>query len=134
MFPKAKQEEQPKDPSVQKESVAENNSLQPIGNQASQGMPPVDPGAGNEAMNAQLLDQALNIINDQEPEGGALLEQEPEGEAPQIKDVYYDQMEQKPLFYQDPEEEEKVKEKAEDEDDPLNMSMIVQRPKRRKGR
>ncbi len=131
MFPKAKQEEQPKDPSVQKESVAENNSLQPIGNQASQGMPLVDPGAGNEAMNAQLLDQALNIINDQEPEGGALLEQEPEGEEPQVKDVYYDQMEQKPLFYQDPEEEEKVKEKAEDEDDPLNMSMIVQRPKRR---
>ena len=37
MFPKGKQEEQPKDPSVQKEAIAENKSLQPIGNQASQG-------------------------------------------------------------------------------------------------
>ena len=49
------------------------------------------PGIGNEAMNAQIVNQTLNIINDQE-------------QAPK-QDLYYDQMEQKPLFYQDPEEE-----------------------------
>ena len=129
MFPKANQNEnKPKDPIVQDEVKVENNGIQPIGNEGSQGVPPVDPGAGNEAMNAQIVNQALNIINNQE-------------QAPQ--DVYYDQMEQKPLFYQDPEEpvQEPPKPTVENlddlmsrvnETDPISPDLMANRPKRKK--
>ena len=67
MFPKAnKEDNKPNDQVVKEEVKAENNGVQPVGNEGMQQMPPVDPGAGNEAMNAQIVNQALNIINNQE--------------------------------------------------------------------
>ena len=87
------------------------------------------PGIGNEAMNAQIVNQALNIINDQE-------------QAPK-QDLYYDQMEQKPLFYQDPEEEPEQEPEpkvkglddlyyAIDNSDPISLDLLANRPKRKK--
>ena len=89
------------------------------------------PGIGNEAMNAQIVNQALNIINDQEQE-----------QAPK-QDLYYDQMEQKPLFYQDPEEEPEQEPEpkvkglddlyyAIDNSDPISLDLLANRPKRKK--
>ena len=65
MLPKANQsEDKPKDPIIQEEIKVENNGIQPIGNKGAQDVPPMNPGIGNEAMNAQIVNQALNIIND----------------------------------------------------------------------
>ncbi len=124
MLPRARQENRADAPQVDEEIKAENNSIQPIGNEGLQNVLPVVPGAGNEAMNA-----LINNVQENQP-----------------RDVYYDEMEQMPLFYQDPEEPEQVQAPEEpeqkpntddlnnalDEDDPLNQSMIAVRPKRKK--